>query len=533
MADKTKTGVFVRESTGLVKNVSLLNALTLNMGNMSAGAALATIGFTMASLTSVAGVNLVYASLIAFLVSVPQIIVYSIMGRRIQRTGGDYVWITRSFGGALGGSLSFMGYVLETQVYFALIVLSMVFAIGSVGLAMGNSSFLGLALPGDIPGANTAEQFAVGALIFLVLILANMARPKIGYRIVTVTILIGVVGILVAIVTLLSAGQSGIAGFIGSLGATQTNPVTNVTSNITYNSLASSYTGSTFNFAATISILPFFAIFVYPWINAGPAVGSELKGTGTAKWNVPIASVLVLLLLTGAFATMYYVGGLPFTNAALSNANLVFNYSFNFWTLAMGVTSNTALQLFIGLSWILWNVGILAYGVIVISRYLLAQAFDRFLPAKIAYVNKWGAPVIAQLIVLVLTLSLIAAVSFAYGTLQALYAGVVVAMIYFVFIGITAIMHGSKNEQGRNRGLLIVCGALMSIVFAYITYQFLASPSLWGTATVFNGVPGYDYAYLYVAGSFIAGLLLYYGCKSYYGKKGIDVTLAYKEIPPE
>ena len=498
------------------------------MGNMSAGAALATIGFTMASLTSVAGVNLVYASIIAFIVSVPQIIVYSIMGRRIQRTGGDYVWITRSFGGAIGGSLSFMGYVLETQVYFALIVLSMVFAIGSVGFAMGNSSFLGLSLPGDIAGSNPAEQFGVGAGIFLILILANILRPKIGYRIVTVTILVGVIGILVAIATLLVAGQSGVANYINNMGAVDFN-----NNPITFNSLVSSYSGSTFNFAATISILPFFAIFVYPWINAGPAVGSELKGTGTAKWNVPLASILVLILLTGAFATMYYVGGLPFTNAALGNAALVFNYSFNFWTLAMGVSGNTALQLFIGLSWILWNVGILAYGVIVISRYLLAQAFDRFLPEKIAYVNKWGAPVIAQAIVLVLTLSLVGAVSFLYGTLQALYAGVVAAMIYFVFIGLTAIQHGSKNEKGRNRTLLIVCGALMSVVFAYITYQFLASPALWGTSAVINGVPGYDYAYAYVVASFVAGLLLYYGCKSYYGKKGIDVTLAYKEIPPE
>jgi len=171
--------------------------------------------------------------------------------------------------------------------------------------------------------------------------------------------------------------------------------------------------------------------------------------------------------------------------------------------------------------------------VIVISRYLLAQAFDRFLPAKIAYVNKWGAPVIAQIIVLVLTLSLVGAVSFLYGTLQALFAGVIAAMIYFVFIGLTAIRHGSKNEQGRNKGLLVICGALMSVVFAYITYQFLASPQIWGTATVFNGVPGYDYAYAYVVASFVAGLLLYYGCKWYYGKRGIDVTLAYKEIPPE
>ena len=144
--------------------------------------------------------------------------------------------------------------------------------------------------------------------------------------------------------------------------------------------------GSTFNLGATISILPFFAIFVYPWINAGPAVGSELKGTGTAKWNVPLASIIVVILLTGAFATMYYVGGFAFTQAALSNPTLVYNISFNFWTLAMGVSGNAAVQLFLGLAWILWNVGILAYGVIVISRYMLAQAFDRFLPARIAYV---------------------------------------------------------------------------------------------------------------------------------------------------
>ncbi|MDA4112606.1 MAG: amino acid permease [Thaumarchaeota archaeon] len=473
--------------------------------------------------------NLVYASIIAFALSVPQIVVYSLMGSRIKRTGGDYVWITRSLGGAFGGPLSLMGYVLETQVYFALIVLSMVFAIGSVGLAMGNSSFLGLALPGNVSGSAPTEQFAVGAGIFIVLILANMIRPKVGYKIVTFAIVIGIVGILTAIVTLLSAGHGGVVSYINGLNLLDfsNNP-------ITYSSLASSYTGSSFDLGATISILPFFAIFVYPWINAGPAVGSELKGTGTAKWNVPLASILVLLLLTGAFATMYYVGGLPFTNAALSNPTLVFDNSFNFWTLAMGVSGNAALQLFIGLSWILWNVGILAYGVIVISRYLLAQAFDRFLPARIAYVNpRTGAPIITQAIVLILTVSLVAAVSFLYGTLQALFAGVVAAMIYFVFIGITAIIHGSRNERGRIRAALVGCGALMSVVFAYITYQFLASPQIWGTAAVVNGLPGYDYAYAYVVASFLAGLLLYFGCKWYYAKRGVDVTLAYKEIPPE
>src|SRR5208282_2861852 len=233
-------------------------------------------------------------------------------------------------------------------------------------------------------------------------------------------------------------------------------------------------------------------------------------------------------------ATMYYVGGFAFTQAALSNPTLVYNISFNFWTLAMGVSGNMAVQGFLGLAWILWNVGILAYGVIVISRYLLAQAFDRFLPARIAYVNpRTGSPLVAQGIVLVLTVSLVGAVSYLYGSLQVLFAAVIAAMIYFAFVGVSAIIQGQRNEKGGTRTILMVCGALMAIVFGYITYQFLASPNIWGTAVTVDGIAGYYFAYAYVVGSFIVGLLLYFGSKWYNGKRGIDISLAFKEIPPE
>ena len=217
----------------------------------------------MLALPSVSGVNLVYASLIAFLLSVPQIVVYSLIGSRIKRTGGDYVWITRTFGGAFGGPLSFMGYVMETQAYFALIVLAMVSAIGSVALSMGNTSPLAndLAVPGQAP----LEQFAVGATIFIAIILVNMAKPKLGYRIVSVTIVLGVVGIVVGMANLLAAGHEGVMSFVNGLNAVDAS-----NRSITYQSIASSYTGPTFDLGPTVSILPFFAIFVYPWLNAGP-----------------------------------------------------------------------------------------------------------------------------------------------------------------------------------------------------------------------------------------------------------------------
>src|SRR5208283_1682006 len=147
----------------------------------------------------------------------------------------------------------------------------------------------------------------------------------------------------VGIFTLLSAGTAGVQGYMSFLNS--------IGSNTTYTQIANSYSGPTFDFGATIFMLPFFSIFVYPWMNAGPAVASEIKGKGALRYNVLISSVVTLIVVTTAFAAMYYAGGFNFINGALGNANLVYNWTFNFWTLAMGVSS-TPVAAFIGLGWI-------------------------------------------------------------------------------------------------------------------------------------------------------------------------------------
>jgi len=512
-----KAPVFVREATGLVKNVSFLDAITLNISNMSAGAALAIVGFTMVLLPSISGANLVYGSIIAFVLSFPQIVVYTMMTRRVPRTGGDYVWVSRAFGGFWGSAFSFMGYTAETMAYLALIDLSAVFAIGSVGLSLGYENFLGLALLGNIQGADVMSQFILGAIIFAILIGINIIRPKIGFKLVSVLSIIGILSMLVSMAVLLSAGRQGVVNYINFLGT--------IGFKGTYDSVAKSYSGPTFDLGATLFLLPFFAIFVYPWLNAAPAVASEVKGKNALKWNVPIASVIVFLLVTTSFSILYYVGGFEFITAGLANPALVFDYSFNFWTLAMGVSGNLAVSWFIGLGWILWNIAILAYGIIVISRYMFAQAFDRFLPARLAYISpKWGSPVIAHLIDLVVTIFLIGGAAFLYGPLSALFGAVVASMIYFIVIGLAAVTYAVKNEKGMSKMILSVAGIMMAVVFAYITYLFLASPSVWG---------GNAFAYGYVAITFVLGMVIYMASKMYHSKRGIDITLAYKEIPPE
>lgn len=129
----------------------------------------------------------------------------------------------------------------------------------------------------------------------------------------------------------------------------------------------------------------------------------------------------------------------------------------------------------------------------------------------------------ALLIELVATIGLIGLASFFYGTLVSLYGAVVAAMIYFCFIGVAAVRYAFKNEKGQSKTILATAGLLMAIVFAYIVYQFLAFATIWG---------GNNLAYTWVVGSFILGLVIYAVSKSYYSKRGIDITLAYRELPP-
>jgi amino acid transporter len=522
---------FTRDATGLVKQVSFLDSLGLNISNMSAGAALGTIGFTMIAV-DVSGVNLFYGAIIAFVLAIPEIVVYTMMSRRMRRTGGDYVWVSRALGGFWGSSLSFMGYTLETLAFLALIVLSFVVAVGSVGVFLtdGSPSWLNLAVPGAAP----LEQFAVGIVLFVLLIGLNVVKPRLGFKLVSGLTVVSVAILLIAILTLVANGHQGVVNYMNSVNASEAFVVPNVTAgNLTFSQVASTYQGSSFSFGPTLLILPFFAIFVFPWLNAAPAVASEIKGKSAIKWNIPISAAIVLVLIAGSFQAMYYAGGVPFINAALHNPDLVIYYSFNFWTLAMGVTSSVPLQYLIGLGWILWEVAVIAYGIIVFSRYIFAYAFDRFLPMRFANLNRFGSPLSAHMLDLIITIGLVAAFASFYGSLSALYAAVIAAMIYFFFVGVSAVIYANRHEKGNSKGTLSLAGALMSLVFLFIIYQFISNPTVWGTSATVAGIPGTDFAYAYAAGSFIAGAVLYMVSKSYYAKRGIDIGLAYKEIPPE
>ena len=208
-----------------------------------------------------------------------------------------------------------------------------------------------------------------------------------------------------------------------------------------------------------------------------------------------------------------------------SRTHPVYDVGFNFWTLAIGVSHSLALQLFIGGGWILWETAILAFGIITISRYLLAQSFDRFLPGQFAYVaKKWGSPVFAHIFDLVVTVALIGFAAFVYGTVSSLYGAVLAAMVYFLFVGVGAAVYGLRKEKGSAKTILAVAGTLMAAAFLYLSYEFLAAPGVWGGNTL---------AYGYILTTLVAGIVIYGVSSTYHKKHGVDLSLLFKEIPPE
>jgi amino acid transporter len=491
-----------------------LDTISFNLGDQAVATVFGLVPYTVILLSSVTGMNLVVASLIAAAIMIPNLVVYTMMQRRVLRTGGDYVWTSRAFGGLFGSSLTFMGVTLEWMPYMALIVLSTVIALGSAGSSLGYSGAASLFV--GTSTQNIPLDYGVAVAIFLILIAINIFMPKAAFKILSFLIVIGIAIMLLAFGVVAYMGQTGVINYINSLGD----------SNITYSGIVAQYTGSTaINWGATLSIVPIFILLSYAWFSAAASAGSEFKGKSGMRYNAISGYIVAVALGTLGYAIMYNAAGFKFVNAALYNSTLVYTYGFNLWAWAMGATSSTALAWIIAIGWMMLQISILMAGIVLVSRYMFAQSFDRFLPERLSHVSKrFGSPTVALGVILVITLILTGVAIYTYSTFYDLYGAILASWIYFAFVGIAALMYALKHDKGGTKGILVIAGILSCASFLYMAYEFIWYPAIWGMSNL---------AYEYIVATFIAGVAIYLVSSSYYKGKGIDISLAFKEIPPE
>ncbi|BBD72399.1 amino acid permease [Sulfodiicoccus acidiphilus] len=509
-----RSKLFVRESSGLVKDVSMVDAVMLNVGNMSAGLAL----FTSISPYIQQGSVLWLASLIGFVLALPQAFIYTVLSKRIPRTGGDYVWISRTLGGGIGTVMA-LAVMIESLAYFAITAYFASSALNTVFWTIGtldkSTSLLYLAnnvIVNPFAVTPTLGQsmiiYGVSAAIFGVIIGLNIVKAKWGYSIVTALGTFSIASTIGAIIVIAASAGHFSSSILPLVNAIKATGVT-----------VQPYTGPSFSFVATLLMLPFFALFTYPWMQAGPAVASEFKGKRTLKYNVIISLVLTALVVTGSFLLMDVVAGYGF------NASLYPTGIYNFWTAAITLAGNPVVQWFLGLGLFAWEVYILAYGVIVFSRYVFAMSFDRVLPERFSQVNSKGSPVYAHLLDLAVTLFFLAIPVLSTQGAVALYGATILGSLYFLVVSIAAVFYGRKNGHSG----LKIAGVLSAIYFLFLTIEAGVNPAFgFFTGTSVNPITA-----LFVSVTLVGSLAVYLYARFSNAKKGIDLSLVYKEIPPE
>ena len=124
---------------------------------------------------------------------------------------------------------------------------------------------------------------------------------------------------------------------------------------------------------------------------------------------------------------------------------------------AILMSNNLAVQLFLTVSTFFWYLATILAVILFISRYLMAVAFDKVLPTRVAYVARFHSPMVAHAIDLVVTLTALTIItltplstSFFYGAntadLMAMFFGFLLgaAAVAYVAIKNTGVLKGTR-----------------------------------------------------------------------------------------
>ena len=217
-------------------------------------------------------------------------------------------------------------------------------------------------------------------------------------------------------------------------------------------------------------------------------------------------------------------------------ANYTLPIPWNNFFFSMILTKNPVLIVLMVIGLFAWGISGLAAIGLVCSRILMASGFDRTLPAKLGSVSdRFHTPIFAVVIYMLLV---------EVGLIVSVYAGVIfgalnitlVLTALYAFVGFVGIIfpyrrkdifESSSISKYRIGGVPVISlvGLANLILFGFLTYFSLENPAMSGP----TGAP----ALVTLVGIFIIGIIAYYATKQYYLRKGIDISLAMAQIPPE
>jgi amino acid transporter len=532
--DKSKSHpVFIREATGLVRSLSTFNSVSISLGQITPMTAMVFV--LSASFAVFPQGNLLYAVLLDILLLLPVAVMYSMLAAAMPRTGGDYVYVSR----VLHPSLGFMASWLFTII--------IIYFIGSIGLLFTSTalnvfvSTIGMLIGSQyLIESSTWFTTSIGILIvgsllnLIIVVLMIFGRAVYTFlKIILVVVMIGTV-LNIAFLALLPTSS-----FIATWNGLTTDPALSYTGVV---QTAAQY-GFTpgWNWSGTVAALPYATFAMIGFQFCVYSAGEAKNATKSIPISVISSMVLAAVVFAIWMAAAFRAFGFDFFSSASYLANcgcapeVAFPVPVSVNSLFTIIPQNPVLVIieafcFVG-AWI-WAA---PTNFIVFTRNTFAWSFDRVAPAWLADVNdRYHTPV--KGIVVSFLLGELALVAFVYTSAMVMISNsVLLTHIVFLLVAISAIVFPYKAKRAfelspgwvRSRILgvpsVTIVGVLATIVEVYLLYSSFSNPAIGGSPS----------SYPFAIGFAVSALVIFFLVREYRKRQGIDLSLAFNQIPPE
>jgi APA family basic amino acid/polyamine antiporter len=531
------TKSFVRDATGLIKEYGPTDFL------LFASAAVFALVFTTTQFPwfygNTLGANLPLSLLLAAIPFIFLMVAYLAIGVVMPRSGSDYVWVSRVFHPAVGftWSLFYMFSVFYVAYVGGVFAFSYAFstALTVLGLISSNTSLTSF---GSFLGGSLGS-FYLAVVFTLIFGLFAVFGSKFVKGLLYVCWAIAIIGIGLMWYILSTSTPTVFAAkwdsLLGSLGS-------GVSYNALYSTNSSSFPGVATGTAAIVGALPLASLFLLGGNYVNAAAG-ELKNV---KRSIPIALFLSLL-----FGILYWSVTSALTLGAVgsnwitvvghgwdSNPN---GYGLPFppsqpLMLAVIAYPNTALIEAMLFTYLAGSVATMFTYFWLSTKYFFAWSFDRVLPSRFASVSeRFHTPYVATVAMVIIGILLSAlyallgwSTAFTLGTVMwdvaFIVPGAAIAVFPFVRRDLFSSAPGWISKKLLGLPVVSLVGFVTAVLFAWLGYIAYTDPVITTPTTL---------SFEVAAGIIVLGLIIYFASATYHKRRGLDIYLAFKQIPPD
>jgi len=528
--------IFLRKASGLIRTAGTLDTFIYNIGLVSVGLGVGTI--MLYGPAFYAGGDLLWSCVLAGVLMC--FIAWGMITWTVTlpRSGGIYVFGSRILPPVVALSASLVE--ITAWLFYCAIAAYWIVLIGVSPT---------LSMIGYVTGAEWAHSaagtvrepwplFLIGSAILIIsglLIGSGMKRYLFSQKIVFTTAMAG--SILLIVVLAIYSNEDFVASFNAMMA-----PVMGVED--PYDAIIASakengwgYEGTSLAQTLQVSNWPFL-----PLIGAAFSIciGGEIKSPGKAQtYGMLGAIALTVVIWLATIGLANAVIGYDFLGAAawnLFNGTGITTPTDPTITLMSGILTNSwviTLLVAIGLVfWMwMWIPGMHTFGV----RAMVAWSFDRIAPAPLGTVSPTRhTPTVAIAVAVIITIIFMALFVFTsfFATIIILIEAALLAWSIVLFAGIFFPYRRPQIYEKSPISLKKVLGLPMMTVAC--ATGFIASQFYFWNLFFDSVAAGHDPAQLAIVGGlFGIGIVFYYTMKFIRQAQGVDVTLAFKEVPIE